>query len=172
MAKVWLQFPVLALQEAMEVALKERGLEVVPYPFQAQVGLVGPDGEVPPPPPIPSLLLLKERQQAAKALRKGYKGYLYPDQGLEVVVKALEAMARGEVWAERRLVAEVLDNPTPLLTPREKEVAALAALGLSNEEIAKELGISVKTVKAHLSLVFQKLGVKRRSELARVRFLP
>ena len=82
------------------------------------------------------------------------------------------AVARGEVWAERRLVAEVLENPTPLLTPREKEVAALAALGLSNEEIAKELGISVKTVKAHLSLVFQKLGVKRRSELARVRFLP
>jgi DNA-binding NarL/FixJ family response regulator len=171
MAKVWLQFPVLALQEAMEVALKERGLEVVPHPFQAQAGLVGPDEEVPPPPPIPSLLLLKERQQAAKALRKGYKGYLYPDQGLELVVKALKAVARGEVWAERRLVAEVLENPTPFLTPREKEVATLAALGLSNEEIAKELGISVKTVKAHLSLVFQKLGVKRRSELALVRFL-
>ena len=173
MAKVWLQFLVLALQEAMEVALKERGLEVVPHPFQAQVGLVGPDWEVPPSPPIPSLLLLKEKSQAAKALRKGYKGYLYPDQGLEVVVKALEAVARGEVWAERRLVAEVLENPTSRrLTPREKEVAALAALGLSNEEIAKELGISVKTVKVHLSLAFQKLGVKRRSELARVRFLP
>ncbi len=168
MAKVWLQLPVLALQEALEVVLKARGLEVVPHPFQAQVGLVGVDWEVPPSPPIPSLLLLKEKDQATQALRKGYKGYLYPDQGLEVVVKALEAVARGEVWAERRLVAEVLENPTPLLTPREKEVAAL---GLSNEEIAKELGISVKTVKAHLSLIFQKLGVKRRSELALVRFL-
>jgi DNA-binding NarL/FixJ family response regulator len=51
-------------------------------------------------------------------------------------------------------------------------VATLAALGLTNEEIAKELGISVKTVKAHLSLVFQKLGVKRRSELALIQFLP
>jgi NarL family two-component system response regulator LiaR len=68
-------------------------------------------------------------------------------------------------------VAEVLEKPTPVLTPREKEVATLAALGLTNEEIAKELGISVKTVKAHLSLVFQKLGVKRRSELAQMRFL-
>jgi len=171
MAKVWLQFPVLALQEAMEVALKERGLEVVPHPFQAQVGLVAADWEVPPSPPIPSLLLLKDKDQAPQALKRGYRGYLYPDQGLEVVVKALEAVARGEVWAERRLVAEVLENPTPRLTPREKEVAALAALGLSNEEIAKELGISVKTVKAHLSLAFQKLGVKRRSELALVRFL-
>lgn len=83
-------------------------------------------------------------------------------------MKALEALARGEVWAERRLVAEVLKK----LTPREKEVATLAALGLTNEEIAKELGISVKTVKAHLSLVFQKLGVKRRSELALIQFLP
>lgn len=86
-------------------------------------------------------------------------------------MKALEALARGEVWAERRLVAEVLEKPTPVLTPREKEVATLAALGLTNEEIAQELGISVKTVKAHLSLVFQKLGVKRRSELAQMRFL-
>ena len=86
-------------------------------------------------------------------------------------MKALEALARGEVWAERCLVAEVLEKPTPVLTPREKEVATLAALGLTNEEIAKELGISVKTVKAHLSLVFQKLGVKRRSELAQMRFL-
>ncbi len=171
MAKVWLQFPVLALREAMEAALKERGLEVVPQPFQAQVGLVAADWEVPPSPPIPSLLLLKDKDQARQALKRGYRGYLYPDQGLEVAVRALKAVARGEVWAERRLVAEVLENPTSLLTPREKEVAALAALGLSNEEIAKELGISVKTVKAHLSLVFQKLGVKRRSELALVRFL-
>jgi DNA-binding NarL/FixJ family response regulator len=88
-----------------------------------------------------------------------------------VLVKALEALARGEVWAERRLVAEVPEKPTPVLTPKEKEVATLAALGFTNEEIAKELGISVKTVKAHLSLVFQKLGVKRHSELAQMRFL-
>jgi DNA-binding CsgD family transcriptional regulator len=169
MAKVWLQLPVLALQEAMEVALKARGLEVVPHPFQAQVALVAADGQVPAPPPLPSLLLLKGKDQA---LKRGYRGYLYPDQGLEVLVKALEALARGEVWAERRLVAEVLEKPTPVLTPREKEVATLAALGLTNEEIAKELGISVKTVKAHLSLVFQKLGVKRRSELALIQFLP
>ena len=168
MAKVWLQLPVLALQEAMEVALKARGLEVVPHPFQAQVALVAADGQVPAPPPLPSLLLLKDKDEAHQALKRGYRGYLYPDQGLEVLVKALEALARGEVWAERRLVAEVLKK----LTPREKEVATLAALGLTNEEIAKELGISVKTVKAHLSLVFQKLGVKRRSELALIQFLP
>jgi len=172
MAKVWLQLPILALQEAMEVALTARGLEVVPHPFQAQVALVAADGQVPAPPPLPALLLLKGKDQAHQALKRGYRGYLYPDQGLEVLVKALEALARGEVWAERRLVAEVLEKPTPVLTPREKEVATLAALGLTNEEIAQELGISVKTVKAHLSLIFQKLGVKRRSELALIKFLP
>jgi len=78
MARVWLQFPVLALQEAMEVALKERGLEVVPHPFQAQAGLVGPDGEVPPFPPLPSLLLLKDRDQARQALKRGCRGHLCP----------------------------------------------------------------------------------------------
>jgi DNA-binding NarL/FixJ family response regulator len=105
-------------------------------------------------------------------MKKGYKCYLYPEQGLEVLVRALKAVAQGEAWAERRLVAEVLgENPSPL-TPREREVAVLAAQGLSNKEIAKTLGISVKTVKAHLSLVFQKLGVRRRSELAYLRFLP
>nr|WP_236630094.1 helix-turn-helix transcriptional regulator [Thermus thermamylovorans] len=68
-------------------------------------------------------------------------------------------------------MAALVGEPLPHLTQREKEVAALAALGLSNEEIAKELGISVKTVKAHLSIIFQKLGVKKRSQLAHVRFL-
>jgi hypothetical protein len=53
MAKVWLQLPVLALQEAMEVALTARGLEVVPHPFQAQVALVAADGRVPRPPAPP-----------------------------------------------------------------------------------------------------------------------
>lgn len=106
-----------------------------------------------------------------QALKKGYMGYLYPGQGLEVLVRALEAVARGEVWAERRLVATLVSNPLPHLTQREKEVATLAALGLSNEEIAEELGISVKTVKTHLSLVFQKLGIRKRSQLAHIRFI-
>ncbi|WP_243093877.1 helix-turn-helix transcriptional regulator [Thermus thalpophilus] len=171
MIRVWLQFPSLALKEAVAEALKAEGLEAAPHPLGAQVALVLVEREVPPPPPLPSLALLRENDQAPQTLKRGYRGYLYPDQGLDVLVKALKAVAQGEVWAERRKVAEALEEPPPHLTLREKEVAALAALGLSNKEIAKELGISEKTVKAHLTLVFQKLGIKRRSELTHVRFL-
>ncbi|TBH20964.1 helix-turn-helix transcriptional regulator [Thermus thermamylovorans] len=171
MVKVWLQFPIFTEQEALAETLRARGFEVVEHPLLAQVGLVEADREVPAPPPVPAVVLLKTREQSAQALKKGYRGYLYPDQGLEVLERALKAVAQGEVWAERRVVAALVGEPLPHLTQREKEVAALAALGLSNEEIAKELGISVKTVKAHLSIIFQKLGVKKRSQLAHVRFL-
>ncbi|WP_018112354.1 helix-turn-helix transcriptional regulator [Thermus igniterrae] len=171
MLKVWLQFALTAQKEAMAEALRARGFEVVDLPFLAQVALVEADREVAAPPPLPTVLLLREEEQAMQALKKGYMGYLYPGQGLEVLVRALEAVARGEVWAERRLVATLVSNPLPHLTQREKEVATLAALGLSNEEIAEELGISVKTVKTHLSLVFQKLGIRKRSQLAHIRFI-
>jgi DNA-binding NarL/FixJ family response regulator len=51
------------------------------------------------------------------------------------------------------------------LTPREREVARLVARGLSNKQVARELGLSSGTVKLHLHRTFQKLGVKGRSSL-------
>ena len=52
------------------------------------------------------------------------------------------------------------------LTPRESEVAEMAAKGASNQEIAASCGISERTVKAHLSAIFEKLGVVDRLQLA------
>ena len=52
------------------------------------------------------------------------------------------------------------------LTPREREVARCAGSGMTNTEIAAELGISPATVDVHLNHIFQKLGIRRRSELA------
>jgi len=51
------------------------------------------------------------------------------------------------------------------LTPREREVARLVARGLSNKQVARELGLSSGTVKLHLHRTFQKLGVNGRSSL-------
>jgi DNA-binding NarL/FixJ family response regulator len=51
------------------------------------------------------------------------------------------------------------------LTPREREVARLVARGLSNKQVARELGLSSGTVKLHLHRTFQKLGVKGRTSL-------
>ena len=57
--------------------------------------------------------------------------------------------------------------PAGELTPAERRVAELAAAGLANKEIARDLFVSVKTVEAHLSHVYAKLGIRSRAQLAR-----
>lgn len=52
------------------------------------------------------------------------------------------------------------------LTPRQREVLTLAALGLPNKRIARELGIAYQTVKQHLSNIYERLGVRSRTEAA------
>jgi len=52
------------------------------------------------------------------------------------------------------------------LTAREGSVAALVAVGRRNDEVAAELGLAVKTVEAHLTRIYRKLGVRSRTELA------
>lgn len=59
----------------------------------------------------------------------------------------------------------VLDVWSKVLTPREREVALLVARGLSNKEVARELGLCDGTVKIHLHRIFQKLGAKSRYHL-------
>ena len=67
------------------------------------------------------------------------------------------------VWCAGRAISSAVDAS---LTPRQTEIAELAALGQTNSEIAAALGISVNTVKARLKEVFERLGVCNRTELA------
>jgi DNA-binding NarL/FixJ family response regulator len=81
----------------------------------------------------------------------------------------LERLAELEVQAvRRRAVPERLMRrlfePNEPLTPRQREVLVLVASGLSNQEIANELGIAIETVKSHLRNVFARLGVHNRIE--------
>ena len=57
-------------------------------------------------------------------------------------------------------------DPAGALTPREREVLSLVAAGLANKQIARRLGISDRTVKAHLTSVFARLGVEDRTQAA------
>lgn len=70
------------------------------------------------------------------------------------------------VWCTDRGIAAVPGNDS--LTPRQNEIAQLAALGQTNAEIAASLGISINTVKARLKEVFERLAVSNRTELANV----
>lgn len=116
-------------------------------------------------------------EQGAQALGAGALGYCHGYAPAQALAQALEVVASGGIWMGRSLVTRLLrlvteraqdastwDNGT--LTERETTVARYAASGQSNAQIAEALGITERTVKAHLSAVFEKLGVTDRLQLA------
>lgn len=107
------------------------------------------------------------------ALHAGARGFVRKDASPEVLLRAVREVAAGELWFDPGLLgrgertASPSDAPQPFsaLTAREREVVALVAEGLRNEEIARRLGITDKTVRNHLTAVFDKVGVSGRLEL-------
>jgi NarL family two-component system response regulator LiaR len=108
------------------------------------------------------------------AVRAGAAGYLLKDVEPKQLVGAIRTVHAGDALlhpaAAARVMAELVESsrPTPasLLTPRETEVLALIARGQPNKVIARELGVSEKTVKTHVSHVLGKLGVTDRTQAA------
>ena len=110
------------------------------------------------------------------ALRAGARGYLTKDAGADQIRAAVEAVARGEAAldpAVQHHVIAALSEPPPAesapdlpdgLTPREVEVLALIAEGLTNAEIAGRLVVSGATVKTHVNHIFAKTGARDRAQ--------
>ena len=121
----------------------------------------------PAPAAVPTLALFSGGEdEVIRLLQRGYRGYLGPNDPLGRLKLALEALRRGEIWASRELLTRTLGTlAAPSLTEREQEVLQLLAGGLSNRTIAERLGISERTVKAHVSNLFDKHGVRNRTEL-------
>ena len=112
-----------------------------------------------------------EDQTVLAALDAGACGYILKDAEPAEVVKAVFAAWRGEAPLASRaarvlLGARIRPRSEANLTPREEEVLSLVGEGLANKQIARRLGISEKTVKAHLTNVFQRIGVESRTEAA------
>jgi len=112
-----------------------------------------------------------DREQVIEALDAGASGYLLKDAEPEELVRGIRAAARGEAPLAPRAAREVLaarsePRPDAELSVREREVLVLVARGLPNKRIARELAISEKTVKAHLTSVFQRIGVTDRTQAA------
>jgi DNA-binding NarL/FixJ family response regulator len=110
------------------------------------------------------------------ALRAGASGFLLKDAAPSEICDAIRAVVSGDGWLDptvtKRLIREFADRPahdipTPTematLTPKEREVLACLALGLSNAEVAERLFISVNTVRTHLARVMMKLGVREKA---------
>jgi DNA-binding NarL/FixJ family response regulator len=109
------------------------------------------------------------------ALRAGARGYLTKDAGADQIRAAVEAVARGEAAldpAVQHHVVAALTEPAEAdepelpdgLTPREAEVLALIAAGLTNAEIADRLVVSAATVRTHVNHIFAKADVRDRAQ--------
>ena len=109
------------------------------------------------------------------AVQAGARGYLTKHSGGDQLRRAIETVAAGEALLEPAVQARLLEAvaggragvPQALpdgLTPREAEVLALIARGLSNADIARQLFVSEGTVKTHINNLFSKIGVRDRAQ--------
>lgn len=121
-----------------------------------------------------------DRDAVVQAFRSGVRGIFSSGEAdLRALRKCIQRVHEGQVWASseqlRHLLGIVSRVPSlrvvnargaALLTPREEQVVALVAEGLSNREVARELGLREVTVKTYLFRIFDKLGISSRVELA------
>ena len=117
------------------------------------------------------LTAFSDREAIVNALDAGAAGYLLKDAEPDELRRAVTAAARGDSpLAPRaaRMLLEAKEEAKPVadLTGREREVLRLVAVGKPNKLIARELGISEKTVKAHLTSIFRSIGVDDRTQAA------
>lgn len=106
----------------------------------------------------------------------GARAFLDVSAGPRLVREAIEVVVSGSIWAPRRLLSRLIDrllvspesglSVTPNLTSREQEVLELILLARSNREIASELGIEERTVKAHVGRLMRKTGAENRIDLS------
>ncbi|HRJ41631.1 MAG: response regulator transcription factor [Caldilineaceae bacterium] len=121
------------------------------------------------------LTTFNEDEMMLKGLQAGARGYLLKDTDRETLLDTISAAAKGETLLKPEILDRVLALQQPvakpptansgdsLITDREREVLQAAAVGERSKEIAHKLGISERTVKAHLSSVYNKLGVDSRA---------
>ena len=116
--------------------------------------------------------------------KTGVHGFCKNDISATLLCKAVQLVLEGEYWIQRKLITQVIselaqnadamvfnpdgpdDSLISTLTPRELQVARMVHMGGNNKVIARQLDISERTVKAHLSAIFRKLDIENRLHLA------
>lgn len=112
-----------------------------------------------------------DREKVVAALEAGAVGYLLKDCEPGEVLAAIRAAAAGNAPLDPRAAAALLPRrrapePGAGLSAREREVLEFVAQGLANKQIARQMGISERTVKVHLGNVFRRIGVADRTSAA------
>ena len=132
-------------------------------------------------PEVAKIILLDtyDREIVVNAFRSGARGlFCFSRHPLRLLCKCIQSVHRGQVWADSEQLQYLIEalSQVPslhmvnsrgirLLTPREEQVVALVADGLSNREVARELSLSEHTIKKYLFRIFDKLGISSRVEL-------
>ncbi len=132
-------------------------------------------------PAIAKVLLVEsyDRDLVVNAFRSGARGiFCISDTNFRLLCRCIQRVSEGQVWANAEQMAFLVDlvSEVPslrvlnsrgreMLTPREEQVVALVAEGLSNRDTARELNLSQHTVKKYLFRIFDKLGISSRVEL-------
>lgn len=132
-------------------------------------------------PAVAKVLLVEsyDRELVVSAFRSGARGiFCISDTHFRLLCRCIQRMAGGQIWANTEQLRFLLDlvsevpslrvvnsRGAEMLTPREEQVVALVAEGLSNRETARELNLSEHTIKKYLFRIFDKLGISSRVEL-------
>jgi DNA-binding NarL/FixJ family response regulator len=114
-----------------------------------------------------------------RAIMAGAKGYIADDASPAEFKQAIREVRSGSVWAPRRVLATFIERVTAsttarkakthdgqMISSRQRQVLGLLAVGSSNREIAKELGLAERTVKAHVAELLRKIGAPNRIALS------
>jgi DNA-binding NarL/FixJ family response regulator len=116
----------------------------------------------------------EDRDHVIPLLEAGAVGYLPKTVGLNELLTAIRAASRGESSLPPSIASVVVRHlsdveahpPKTALTDREMEVLCLVSQGLSNQQVARKLSLSVRTIEAHLTHIYNKLGIGSRTEAA------
>ncbi|MFZ1920846.1 MAG: response regulator transcription factor [Xanthobacteraceae bacterium] len=126
-----------------------------------------------------TLTLHEDRAYLNQALEAGVRGYVLKRSAVENLVQAIRAVMVGGIYIDPSISARTQDGKrvgskaaphsgaAPALTEREAAVLKMAALGLTNKEIASRLDVGVKSVETYKARGLEKLGLKTRAELVR-----
>ncbi len=124
------------------------------------------------------LTMHREEQQMLQAMRNGARGYLLKSASSQEVAQAIRTVSQGGMFIESSLTGAIVNEFRRLsealpagqhiqaLSEKEVEILRCVAMGMSNREIAERLAYSEKTVKNYLSVIFQKLGIRDRTQAA------
>ncbi|MDQ6616682.1 MAG: response regulator transcription factor [Actinomycetota bacterium] len=121
--------------------------------------------------PVVILTSFSERERILEAIDAGAVGYLLKDAEPDELLRGIRSAAQGESpfspkAAKALLALGAQRKAAEDLTPRERQVLGALCTGLANKQIARQLGISEKTVKSHLTNVFTRIGVQDRTQAA------